>query len=207
MARKRSEKTGPVYLTTFEVAKLLGVSPPTVVNWVNSGQLTAHRTVGGHRRMRPEDIVRFAREHDYPIPPRLIDIAPAPSQRRILIVDDEPDFCTMVTNYLVGKGRWEVEVARSGFEAGLAVARFKPVVVLMDIMMPDMDGFEALRHLQTAPETRGIPVIACTAHRDAEIEERVKREPFSGYMPKPLNLQALLQVLENVALAKPSAVV
>ena len=52
MARKRQENHGPSYFTTFQVAKFLGVSPPTVVNWVNSGLLVAHRTPGGHRRMR-----------------------------------------------------------------------------------------------------------------------------------------------------------
>ena len=202
MARRRAQSQGPSYLSTFQVAKLLGVSPPTVVNWVNAGLLTAHRTVGGHRRMTAEDVVAFARAHSYPLPSELVvDRAP----RRVLIVDDEPEFCDFVREYLVRRASYEVAFAHSGFEAGLAVGRFKPGVVLMDLMMPDMDGFEVLRVLQGDPETRRIPVVACTAYRDPAIDERVRREPFVDYVQKPVRLDALLSLFEQVLEGKVAA--
>lgn len=208
MARKRGQQGGPKYYTTFDVAKFLGVSAPTVVNWVNGGLLQAHRTPGGHRRMTREDILAFTHAHDLPAPRELDedqeDGAPSTDGRRVLIVDDEADFCNLVRDFLVARGGWEVEVAHSGFAAGVAVARFRPVVVLMDLMMPDMDGFEVLHVLQKDPEMREIPVIACTAWRDPAVEERVRGEAFSGYVQKPLRLDAFVGLLESTLNARAS---
>ncbi len=197
MARKRSERLGPTYFTTFQVAKMLGVSPPTVVNWVNGGLLTAHRTPGGHRRIAQDDITRFAREHNYPLSVESGPAVPVNGARKVLIVDDEPDFCAMVRDYLTLRGGYEVEVADSGFTAGLTVARFRPGVILMDILMPDMDGFEVVKMLRKDPEMQGVPVIACTAYREPLIEERVRREGFSGFMLKPIKLDSLLSAMDQ----------
>lgn len=199
MTRRPDTTPGPVYYTTFQVAKKLGVSPPTVVNWVNSGLLAAHRTPGGHRRMKWEDIAAFAAKHRYPIDgvvPGEPEGGAAREARRALVVDDDPAFGLLVREFLTARGDWEVEVAHSGFAAGLLVARFKPAVVLMDLMMPDMDGFEVLRSFKNDPEMRGIPVVACTAYRDPAIEERVRREPFAGYVQKANKLDALLAAIE-----------
>ena len=73
MARRKSNFSGPTYYTTYQVAKHLGVSLPTVVNWVNSGLLAAHRTPGGHRRIARNDIIAFAREHNYPLSREFLD--------------------------------------------------------------------------------------------------------------------------------------
>ena len=200
MARHRGKNEGPVYFTTFQVAKFLGVSPPTVVNWVNSGLMAAHRTPGGHRRLRAEDVVTFARAYNYPVPPQLAepDAEPAPSlPRRVLIVDDERDFAQTVGDYLQLKGGYEVEIADSGFTAGLTIGRFRPTVVLMDILMPDMDGFEVLRMLRQDPEIGGIPVIACTAYRDPAVEERARIEGFDGYLEKPIRFEKLLDMVDE----------
>ena len=211
MARRRDESAGPTYFTTFQVAKFLSVSPPTVVNWVNSGLLFAHRTPGGHRRLRGADVVAFARAYNYPVPPALLaaDVAAVtPSTpttaRRVLIVDDERDFAQTVADYLELKGGYEVEIADSGFAAGLALARFRPSVVLMDILMPDMDGFEVLRMLRGDPSLGATPVIACTAYRDATIEERVRTEGFDGYLEKPIKFERLLDAVEE-AINAPAA--
>lgn len=205
MARRKSRQTGPVYYTTFQVAKYLGVSPPTVVNWVNNGLLIAHRTPGGHRRIKREDIIAFAREHEYPLSAEVLG-GPAPGggsadlrggPPKVLVVDDEPAFCDVVRNYLTARGQFEVEVAESGFAAGLTVARFKPQVILMDLLMPDMDGFEVLRMLQQDPEMREIPVVACTGFALADLEDRVRREPFAGFIRKPFKMEQLAELLVN----------
>jgi excisionase family DNA binding protein len=195
MARRKTRYDGPVYYTTYQVAKHLGVSLPTVVNWVKSGLLAAHRTPGGHRRISHNDVIAFARENDYPLSRELLDAGG--NTRKVLVVDDEKDFSEMVREYLKLKGGYDVEVADSGFQAGFAVARFKPDLILMDIMMPDMDGFEAHRTLRGDPDTRHIPVIACTAYRDPEIDRRVEEEQFDGFVEKPLKLDSLLDVLRE----------
>lgn len=195
MARRKSAVTGPVYYTTHQVAKYLGVSLPTVVNWVNSGRLRAHRTPGGHRRIAHNDVVAFARTHDYPIARELAEVGS--SRKKVLIVDDEADFAELVREYLKAKADLDVEVAHSGFQAGFTLARFKPDVVLMDLMMPDMDGFEVHRTLRGDPETRHIPVIACTAYRDPDVDRRIEQEDFDGLLEKPVKLDALLDMIRD----------
>jgi len=193
MARRKKTYNGPVYYTTYQVAKYLGVSLPTVVNWVNSGLLAAHRTPGGHRRIAHNDIIAFARQNSYPIARELLEAGGG--NKRVLIVDDETDFSDMVRDYLTLKGGLEVEVADSGFQAGFTVARFRPDVILMDLMMPDMDGFEVTRMLRADPDTRHIPVIACTAYRDVEVERKIAAEKFDGFVEKPLKLNVLLEMI------------
>ncbi|MFZ5478045.1 MAG: response regulator [Myxococcota bacterium] len=197
MARKKSRQTGPVYFTTFQVAKALGVSPPTVVNWVNSGLLVAHRTPGGHRRIKREDIVAFAREHEYPLADEISAGNGSPGSRKVLIVDDDPDFSSMVSQYLTVKGGYEVEVAESGFAAGVAVARLKPQVILMDIQMEGMNGFEALRMLQDDPEMRNIPVVACSVTKEPNELERIRREAFVGFIQKTERLDRYVEVISD----------
>jgi excisionase family DNA binding protein len=193
MARKPAG--GPTYYTTYQVSKLLGVSLPTVVNWVNSNKMRAHRTPGGHRRIARNDLIAFAREFNYPLSDEFL--AESTGRQRVLIVDDERDFSDMVREYLTVKGDFDVEVADSGFAAGYTVARFRPDLILMDIMMPDMDGFEVLRMLRAGRDTRHIPIVACTAYRDVEVERRIREDDFDGFMQKPLKLDELLQAIRS----------
>jgi excisionase family DNA binding protein len=191
----RKSKPGPTYYTTYQVSKILGVSLPTVVNWVNSGKLNAHRTPGGHRRIGRNDLISFAREYNYPLSDEFL--ADSSGRRRVLIVDDERDFSDMVRDYLAMKGEFDVEVADSGFAAGYTVARFKPDVILMDIMMPDMDGFEVLRMLRAGRDTHHIPIVACTAYRDVNVEKRIQEEDFDGFIQKPLKLDELMGLIDT----------
>lgn len=199
MPRRRDERSGPTYFTTFQVAKTLGVSAPTVVNWINAGLVVAHKTPGGHRRIAREDLLEFARTHSYPVTPEMLGEAATPAtSRRVLIVDDDEEFGAMVRDFLRHRGEWEVELAPSGFTAGVAVARFHPSVVLLDLMMPGMDGFEVLRVFKADPDMSRIPVVACSAWKDPAVEERVRREPFAAFVQKPIKLDALLAKLVSV---------
>lgn len=192
MGRRKHRYSAPVHYTTYQVARFLGVSLPTVVNWVNSGLLSAHRTPGGHRRIAHNDVIAFAREHELPLSRELLD---AGGTRKVLVIDDQRDFSEMVREYLELKGDFEVEVAQSGFQAGYAVAQFKPDLILLDLLMPDLDAFEVYQTLRTAPETRHIPVIACTSWRDPEIDRRLAEERFDGFIEKPLELDKLLELV------------
>jgi len=140
--------------------------------------------------------VAFARARHLPLPPDLT--GDAGDGLRILVVDDEVDFCEMIRDYLLMRGGFVVECANSGFSAGLTVARFRPHVILMDIMMPDMDGFDVLRQLRGAEETRLIPVIACTAYRDPVIERRIQTDGFDEFLEKPLRLHDLVMVVQRL---------
>jgi len=197
MSRQKSPVPRPQYYTTNEVAVTFGVSNQTVVNWVNSGRLSAHKTLGGHRRISIDALLTFARTNRYPLPPHLAYGGEAPRKKKILVVDDQVDFSDMVSEYLTAREDLEVWAANSGFAAGREVERFKPDLILMDLMMPDLDGFEVNRMLRNDPRTSHIPVIACTAFYDPNVARRISEEQFDGFIEKPLKLDQLLDLIRN----------
>lgn len=190
----RSRVAPTEYLTTFNVAKLLGVTPPTVVNWINAGILHAHRTPGGHRRVAASDLVVFARAHAYPLP---VGFGVREKPRRVLVVDDQREFTAVVVEYLRAAGGWVTEVAHSGFAAGLAVAQFKPDIILLDIRMPDVNGFEVLARLKADEGTRNIPVVACTGDKEPGLAAQVRASEFVALVEKPVRLKRLEELLEH----------
>jgi len=185
----------PKYYTTFQASKLLGVSLATVVNWTKAGLLAAHRTPGGHRRIAEEDLVVFAKAYKMPLDPEIV-AAHGSDQLRVLIVDDDDEFLKTARAMLETR-HYGVETARSGFAAGMAVGKFKPACIILDIRMPGMDGFEVAEMLRRTAPARAIPVIACSAYLDDELRARVARE-FDAFLEKPLDVDTLSDAVEAV---------
>ena len=158
--------------TTFEAARLCHVSPLSIINWVNAGRLSAFRTPGGHRRIRREDLARFMREAGLPLPDELRE---GSGRRRVLIVDDERGICELLAGHLSTRPERACEVATAcdGFEAGRLVATFRPDVVVLDLRMPGLDGFQVCRTIKADRETSQTLVIAMTGYHSPETEARI----------------------------------
>src|SRR5512144_265589 len=109
------------FYTTHEAARLLGVSLPTVVNWIKARRLKAHRTPGGHRRIAREELAVFMVRHGMPLPEELAGAAPA--RPKALVIGEAGPMREGVARQLA-EGRYAVEQASSGFAAGAAAARF-----------------------------------------------------------------------------------
>jgi len=175
--------------TTFEAAKLCHVSPLSIINWVNAGRLPAFRTPGGHRRIRREDLVRFMRDNGMPIPEELREGSGRP---RVLVVDDEASIREVLTEHLTTREKpYEVMAAADGFEAGRLVATFRPDVVLLDLRMPGMDGFQVCRTIKADPETSNTVVIAMTGYYTPETEARILECGAMRCIAKPIEPSAL----------------
>lgn len=181
--------------TTAQAARLLGVSVATVVNWIDDGRLRAHKTPGGHRRIAREDLVAFA--HHYEMPLDGVEVRGDSGKKRVLVVDDDPAILTLYSDALEIEGGYEVRTARSGFAAGLAVARWRPDVMLLDVHMPGMDGFEVLERIQEADALGSIPVILCTAYSE-KLEQRPDvREKVVAVLTKPVPIDRLLDEVKQ----------
>lgn len=145
----------PRYYTTFEAAHILGVSLPTVVNWIKAQRLEAHRTPGGHRRIAREQLAAFMAQHGMPVPPELLDAVDG--RRRALVVGEPGAALDHVAEELAAAGV-SVQRARAGFAAGLAAARSAPdVVVLVD---PPPNGGDTLAGLREDEGLATLPVVA-----------------------------------------------
>ena len=102
----------------------------------------------------------------------------------VLLVDDSEDNREVYAQYLSFSG-FRVEIAVDGVEAVEKAASLKPDVIVMDLSLPRLDGWEATRQIKSAPETRGIPVIALTGHAVSESKKRALDVGCSGYLTKP----------------------
>ena len=179
-------------LSTFKIAQLLDVNASSVANWVDQGLLSAHRTPGGHRRVVITDLIRFLRSHKMPVPDELH----SPGVR-ILVVDDEPAVCQMVSKALQEADEsYEVIVAHDGFKAGQLVATIKPDVVVLDLRMPGMDGFEVCRQIKGQDEGEHTEILAMTAFPSQEAERRIREAGATGFFPKPLDITALMEAVK-----------
>ena len=114
---------------------------------------------------------------------------------RLLIVEDNEMNRDMLSRRLIKRG-YEVDMAVDG-EEGLAMARSAPpALILMDMSLPGLDGWEATRQLKAMPETRGIPVIALTAHAMAGDREKALAAGCDDFDTKPVDLPRLLAKIE-----------
>lgn len=182
--------------TTFEAAKLCHVSPLSIINWVNAGRLPAFRTPGGHRRIRRDDLARFMRENGMPIPE---DLADGSGRPRVLVVDDEATIREIIAESLVRRGNpYEVMTAADGFEAGRLVATFRPDVVLLDLRMPGLDGFQVCRSIKADPGTQSTVVIAMTGYHNPETEARIVECGAVRCLAKPLEPSGVGAVIDAI---------
>jgi len=179
-------------LSTVTIAKLLGVAVASISKWIDSGQLKAGRTPGGHRRVAREDLIAFLRRQKLPVPPEL-----DPPPVRVLVVDDEESVTAwLVEEIAAAHPDFEVLQANDGYSAGQIVALSRPDAVILDLRMPGMDGFEVCRKIKSSQETKEISVLAITAHHSAEARRRILEAGASAYFNKPLDIEALLAAVD-----------
>ena len=115
---------------------------------------------------------------------------------KVLVVDDEEDVRSLM-HLMLTKRKFLVEQAAGGREALEKVAQNKPDIILLDIRMPGMDGFQVHRHLRASPETQDIPVIFCTALRIPYVIEKAK-SAYDDFIHKPFEFSALHEKIKAV---------
>ncbi|MCU0514436.1 MAG: response regulator [Anaerolineae bacterium] len=116
---------------------------------------------------------------------------------RILVVEDEFDSIQVVSRILQHHGV-AVEVAHNGHEALAALDHSLPTLVIMDLALPEMDGWETLKKIRDNPRLAHLPVVAITAYHSVNVAEDALHAGFDAYLPKPLDTGALMQQLAGV---------
>jgi excisionase family DNA binding protein len=176
------------YLMPSEAAKLLMVSPITVRAWAQKGLLPSETTHGGHRRFLRETVEQFAKQ---------CKTVPQRNDLRVLIVDDDKQVAGFLVEWLTGLDQpFIVSAATDGFEAGRKVHTFEPDIILLDLMMPELDGFAVCRQIKADPDTSDIRVIAMTGYSCPENEQRILEVGAEICIPKPLDTKVLLGLLK-----------
>jgi len=166
------------FYTTHEAARLLGVSLPTVVNWIKARRIKAHRTPGGHRRISHEELAAFMLRHGMQLPREL---SSAVEERRKSLVVAEPGPAREGIARQLAAAGWAVEQASPGFAAGAATARFEPDVVVLDAR--SADGGDTLRDLGADRDCAGTPVLGIGK---AEWADALREAGCAAFLARPL---------------------
>jgi len=169
--------------TTHEVSRLLHVNPRSVINWIEQNLLPSYRTPGGHRRIRHDDLMAFLRKHQIPTPASLVN-----GQFGVLIVDDEKEIVDLISTYLKRQGNYDIASAYDGITALIEVGRIKPDLLILDIMIPGVDGVEVCRRIKGDASNK-TAVIAVSG--TPEKEKRVLQAGADAFMLKPIDLDKL----------------
>ena len=169
--------------TTHEVSHLLHVNPRSVINWIEQSLLPSYRTPGGHRRIRRDDLLAFLRKHQIPTPESLVE-----GKFSVLIVDDEQEIVDIMKVFLQRQGGYQIATASDGITALIEVGRAKPDLMILDIMIPGVDGIEVCRRIKADSNNKTV-IIAVSGNR--EHENRILQSGADAFMSKPIDLEKL----------------
>lgn len=185
-------------LTTGEIADLCHVHLRTVLQWIHDGKLKAYRTPGNHSRVKIDDFIAFLKQYNMPIPENLE--APG-SGRKVLIVDDDVNMVNSIKRILRKDQVFEVDVAYDGFEAGIKLLLFKPDLVILDMKMPGMNGFEVAQKIKRSVTCEHTKIIAVSAYFEEADKERLIRMGVDFCLDKPFNSGILLENVKSLLAA------
>jgi excisionase family DNA binding protein len=180
-------------LTVNQASEFCGVSPQTIVNWINADKLKAYKTPGGHRRIHKTDIEAFLKKHGMPCFGLSSDTPVESDMNKcILVVDDDDVIVETITASLEeDEHEYTVISAKDGFEAGIQVSHFKPDLLILDIMMPDIDGYEVCRRVKTSELTKHTKVIVLSGYLDEANYQKMREYGADRCFSKPLPLEEL----------------
>jgi excisionase family DNA binding protein len=179
-------------LTTGEVAKICNVAPRTVSKWFDSGALHGYRIPGSKDRRIPlNQLIRFMKQHGMPLNGLMT------GSTRVLIVDDEQDIVEVLEKILEGEAKYEVEVAKSGFTAGITAEKVRPHVILLDMHLRDVDGREVCKQVKASPDLQLTKVIAMSGKMSEEELKGLLAFGFDGYLKKPFHVRQVIESIED----------
>ncbi len=179
-------------LTTGEVAKICNVAPRTVSKWFDSGALRGYRIPGSKDRRIPlNQLIRFMKQHNMPLNGLMTGAT------RVVIVDDEQDIVEVLEKILEDEAKYEVEVAKTGFEAGVIAERFRPHVMLVDMHLSDIDGREVARQVKSNTDLQLTKVIAMSGKMTDDEAKGLLAEGFDGFLKKPFHVRQVIEAIED----------
>jgi excisionase family DNA binding protein len=174
--------------TTGEAAGVCKLSQQTVIRCFDNGQLQGFRVPGSKFRRIPRDsLVRFMKEHNIPLD------ALKSEKVRVLVVDDERQIIEMFADALGRDGRFEVATARTGYDAGVLTQQFKPDIVVLDYLLPDINGNVVCRTIRQNPDLSHIKILIISGVvNPAEVDELMKAGA-DDFIKKPFNIDSVIQ--------------
>ncbi len=187
----KTDGDGPLPLksvfTTGEVADICKLSQQTVIRCFDSGRLHGYRVPGSRfRRIPRESLIQFMKEHSIPLDQLEM------GKTRVLVVDDDPAIVEMLVELLERDGRFEVETAATGFDAGLKTRSFRPDVIVLDYMLPDINGNAVCRSIRSDSSLSDVKIIIVSGVVEREHVEKLLEDGANDFIQKPFSIEQLV---------------
>jgi excisionase family DNA binding protein len=173
--------------TTGEAAEVCRVSQQTIIRCFDAGRLEGFRVPGSKfRRIPRQSLVKFMRDNSIPL-----DTLES-GKRKVLVVDDDPEIVELIVDILGRDGRFDVKTASSGYEAGIATQRFRPDLILLDYMLPDVNGNVVCQTIRKNPEFENIKIIIVSGVVKQDEIDQLLKSGAEGFVKKPFNVTELI---------------
>lgn len=193
--------TPKTVFTTGEAAKICKVSQQTIIRCFDNGSLKGFRVPGSRFRRIPRDqLVSFMKDNGIPTD------ALENGKKKLLIVDDEQDLVELMADAFDRDGRFEIRTANNGFDAGMQVKEFRPDIVVLDVMLPDINGKEVCQRVRSDSTLDSVKIICISGMIEQDKVGDLRAAGADDFMQKPFTVERLIEhVCDLLEIDKPVA--
>jgi excisionase family DNA binding protein len=180
-------------LTTGEAAGICKVSQQTIIRCFDAGRLEGFRIPGSRfRRIPRQSLIKFMSQNNIPLDN--LDSG----KKKVLIVDDDPEIVELLEEVLGRDQRYEIKTASSGYDAGMLTEQFRPDLILLDYMLPDVNGNIVCQTIRRNPEFASTKIIIVSGVvKEDEIEQLLK-SGAEDFIRKPFSIDELTEKIATV---------
>lgn len=194
-----SMSTTKTVFTTGEAAKICKVSQQTIIRCFDNGTLKGFRVPGSRFRRIPRDHL-FAFMKDNGIPTDALENG----KKKLLIVDDEQDLVDLMADAFARDGRFEIRTANNGFDAGMQVKEFRPDMVVLDVMLPDINGKEVCQRVRSDSTLDSVKIICISGMIEQDKVGDLRDAGADDFVQKPFTVDKLIErVCDLLEIDKP----
>jgi excisionase family DNA binding protein len=173
--------------TTGEAAKICKVSQQTIIRCFDSGQLKGFRVPGSRfRRIPRAELFAFMRDNGIPTD------ALESGKRKVLVVDDDQDLVDLIVDVLEKDGRFELRSVTNGFDAGMMVKEYRPDLIVLDVMLPDINGRDVCQRVRGDKTMDDVKIICISGMIENDKIEDLKAAGANDFLHKPFEVETLV---------------
>ena len=173
--------------TTGEAAKICKVSQQTIIRCFDNGQLKGFRVPGSRfRRIPREALYKFMKDNGIPTD------ALESGKRKVLLVDDDADLLKLMTDVLEEDGRFEIRVASNGFDAGMMVKEYRPDMIVLDVMLPDINGKEVCHRVRADSTLEDVRILCISGMIEEDKIQELRLSGADDFLHKPFEIDELI---------------
>ncbi|HEY7315318.1 MAG TPA: response regulator [Gemmataceae bacterium] len=173
--------------TTGEAAKICKVSQQTIIRCFDNGQLKGFRVPGSRfRRIPREALYKFMKDNGIPTD------ALESGKRKVLLVDDDAELVEVMNKFLEEDGRFEVRIASNGFDAGMMVKEYRPDIIVLDVMLPDINGKEVCHRVRADNTLEDVRILCISGMIEEDKIQELRLAGADKFLHKPFDVEELI---------------